>query len=171
MRTPILVVSLAGLAALAISAPAARAQGSGPLLIRAKFGNIPLNDDSTKTAVGSSQKGVELDFGSKATGGNSFLTVGYFETRKSGQYLRTIPITLTNLGQGPLPFPGVYTTSGIGAYLLSTNGSGSKVHYGGFVGIGLRLGGIFAEAKYHQVQGDVKGLNPNGLAVLVGKQF
>ena len=171
MRTFTIALAV-GLGMLACSTPAARAQGSGPLLIRAKFGNIPLNDDATKKGVGSSQKGFEVDFGSKASGGNSFLTVGYFETRKSGQFLRTIPITLTNQGQGPLPFGGLYTTSGIGAYLLSTNGSSNKVHYGGFFGVGLRLGGgLFAETKYHQIQGDVKGLNPNGLAVLVGKQF
>jgi outer membrane protein W len=171
MRTTTIALA-AALGTLAFSAPAAQAQGSGPLLIRAKFGNIPLNDSVTKTGVGSSQKGFEVDFGSKISGGNSFLTVGYFETRKSGQFLRTMPITFTNHGQGPLPFGGLYTTSGIGAYVLSTNGSSNKVRYGGFFGAGLRLGGgLFAEAKYHQVQGDINGLSPNGLAVLVGKQF
>ena len=171
MRTTTIALA-AGLGLLSCSAPAAQAQGSGPLLIRAKFGNIPLNDSATKTSVGSSQKGFEADFGSKISGGNSFLTVGYFEARKSGQFLRTIPITFTNIGPGPLPFGGLYTTSGVGVYLLSTNGSSNKSVFGGFFGAGLRLGGgLFAEAKYHQVQGDVKGLNPNGLAVLIGKQF
>ena len=171
MRTP-LIVLVGAVAALAYSAHAAQAQGSGPLLIRAKYVNLPLSDDTTRQRVGSSQKGAEIDFGSKASGGNSFLTVGYFETRKSGQFLRTMPITLTNHGTGPLPFGGIYTTSGIGAYLLSTNGSGAKVKYGGFFGVGLKIGGgLFAEAKYLQVQGEVNGLNPNGLAILIGKQF
>jgi hypothetical protein len=166
------IVLVSSVAALLSGVPAAQAQGSGPLLIRAKYVSLPLNDDTTKQTVGSSQKGIEFDFGSKASGGNSFLSVGFLETRKAGRSLRTIPITITNHGQGPLPFGGLYTTSGIGAYLLSTNGSSTKVRYGGFFGVGLKIGGgLFAETKYLQVQGDVSGLNPNGLAILIGKQF
>jgi hypothetical protein len=160
-----------GAALLALSSLTARAQGSGPLLIRAKLGQLQISDTSTKNVVGSNHTGFEVDFGSKASGGNSFLTVGYFEKRQNGRYLRSIPITITNLGQGPIPFAGLYTTSGIGAYLLATNGA-SKTQFGGFYGVGIRLGGgLFAEAKYHQINGDISGLNPNGLGILIGKQF
>lgn len=160
-----------GIAALLLTPLAAQAQGNGPLLIRGKLGQLQLNDTTTRGQIGSNQRTFEVDLGSKLSGGNSFLTIGYSEKRQSGRYLRSIPITLTNLGQGPLPFGGLYTTSGIGAYLLSTNGA-SRTQFGGFFGMGLRLGGgLFAEAKYHQVNGDINGLNPNGLAILIGKQF
>jgi hypothetical protein len=162
---------LLGIVALTLTPLAAQAQGSGPLLIRAKLGQLQISDASTKNLVGSNHTGLELDIGSKVSGGNSFLTVGYFEKRQNGRFLRSIPITLTNLGQGPLPFTGLYTTSGIGAYLLSTNGA-SRTQFGGFFGVGLRLGGgLFAEAKYTQINGDINGLNPNGLAMFIGKQF
>ncbi|MGC4046885.1 MAG: hypothetical protein QM758_24075 [Armatimonas sp.] len=161
---------LTGIVALTLTPLAAQAQGTGPLLIRAKLGQLQVTDSDTKTAVGSGHFGAEVDFGSKLGGGNSFLSVGYFEKRQNGRYLRTIPITITNIGQGPLPFTGLYTTSGIGGYILSTNGS-SRTQFGGFFGVGMRFGGMFAEAKYHQVNGGVNGLSPNGLAILIGKQF
>jgi hypothetical protein len=162
---------LVGATLLALSPLTARAQGSGPLLIRAKLGQLQISDTSTKNLVGSNHTGFEVDFGARATGGNQFLSVGYFEKRQSGRFLRSIPITISSIGQAPIPFPGIYTTTGFGAYLLSTNGA-SKTQLGGFFGFGLRLGGgFFAEAKYHQVNGDVAGLNPNGVAILIGKQF
>ncbi|MFM7322900.1 MAG: hypothetical protein ACKO5K_15480 [Armatimonadota bacterium] len=130
---------------------------------------------ATADTFGDSLKGVLADLGPSKSDAGSMITVGYFSGSRAGRSFTTAPILLTRSGQATSPIPGIdglYSSTGLGAYLTRADGAGSKTLWGGYAAIGLRLpGGLFAETQYHAVSGNVGGFAPSGVAFVVGRRF
>lgn len=167
-----LAVALALAPALLLGTAAdARAQGAGRPPLTLKLGALRPSDNDARRLTGSRHLGGEIDLGQSGQG-SSALSVGYFEGRARGHSMRVIPITVSSTSDAPVPLLGfgrLYTGSGLGAYLVRIDSSGTKTRFGGFASLGLRFAeGFFVEAKYHYVNGDVNGISPSGVAFLVG---
>ena len=168
--------AVAALAALwgglaAFTEPAA-AQTAGILPVRIKAGVLLPQDGGTAF-------NGEVDLAVPTPGaGQTMLTAGYAEGRENGRKLRIIPVTIARIFAPPNPVAGVtgnvYFGIGVGAYFLRASGGGaseSKTRPGGFAMAGYQFpSALFVEAKYH-VTGEVAGLSPNGVALLLGRRF
>lgn len=174
-----------GLAAITIGVgilaqtPAAHAQDTGLIPVRAKLGvNYPTDSD-TRNATGSVHLGGEVDVAlPKLLGGKYFVSAGYFQGSDSGNKLRMIPVTIGRYFQPPNPAKSltgnVYAGAGLGAYFLRGQVGGvsdSKTTIGGFGSVGYQFPNpFFVEAKYH-LTGKVQGLRGGGLTLMVGRHF
>ena len=163
---------LFGLVLCALVASPATAQLSSSLTpsARVKVG-VLMPRGATKDTFGTQQPGILAEIGGAQSTDGSALTVGFFSDRGAGKTMRTVPVLLTKSAAFASPIPGLnslYTSSGIGLYLIDADGSGVKSRWGGYIGAGLRLGGMTVEAQYHHVSGSVAGFAPNGVALLLG---
>ncbi len=175
-------LALAGGAMAAAPKPAAAQLGS-IIPIRVKAGIFTPQDKDTRNAAGSTVFNAEIDLTVPSPGaGQTIFTAGYAEGSKSGRRFRMIPLTVSQVFSPPNPAAGltgnVYFGVGAGVYLLRASGGGGtatgsreKTTFGGFAVVGyLFPQTYFIEGKYH-VAGDVDGLSPNGLAILLGRRF
>ena len=167
---------------IGITAPKPAAAQLGSIFpVRVKAGVFMPQDGQTRDFSGSTLFNAEIDLALPSPGaGQTILTAGYSEGSKSGRKFRMIPLTVSQVFTPPNPAAGltgnVYFGAGAGVYLLrasggSTAGSREKTTLGGFAVVGYMFPKTyFIEGKYH-VAGDVDGLSPNGLAVMLGRRF
>lgn len=160
----------------------AQAQNS-PLPIRLKLGVLSAQDRDVRNYVGSTLYGGEVEVGLPGiTGGQTVVSLGYFERRRSGNSFRTIPLTISRLYSPPNPTSGltgnVYFGFGGGLYYLHKGGgdSDNETTFGGFGVVGYRFPRRLAifdlvEAKFHLVAGSANGLTPNGFTFMAGIQL
>ncbi len=167
MRTLLLV----GLFALTSSSVLAQQGQTG---LRIRLGALQPSSASTKT-VAERHAGVMVDFLSSKSADGSTLTVGYFQGGSGDAMIRTVPVMFSKVSDSTSTLPGLgglYTGTGIGAYLFDTPGSNMKTLWGGYAMVGLKLpGGIFAETQYHYTNRSVNGYSPNGVALMIGRKF
>ena len=125
--------------------------------------------------VAERQPGVMVDFLNSKSADGSTLTVGYFQGGSGTNMIKTIPVMYSKLSDSTSTIPGLgglYTGTGIGAYLFDAPGSNMKTLWGGYAMVGLKLpGGIFAETQYHYTNRSVNGYSPNGVALMIGRKF
>jgi len=168
-----------GYAGCGLAASPATAQGTGIVPVRVKLGVLLPQDNDTKDFAGSTHLNGEVDVSLPNFGqGKYIFTAGYSQGSRDGGKLRVIPLTVARVFGPPNPLSGiignVYFGVGAGAYLLKASSAGdseSKTTIGGFGVIGYQFPNpYFVEAKYH-VAGSVRGISPNGLAILVGRHF
>jgi hypothetical protein len=147
-------------------------QGQSGLRIR--LGALQPSSAATK-AVANQQPGVMVDFLSSKSADGSTITVGYFQGGSGAEMVRTVPVMFSKVSDSTSAVPGLgglYTGTGIGAYLFDTPGSNMKTLWGGYAMVGLKLpGGIFAETQYHYTSRSVNGYSPNGVALMIGRKF
>lgn len=174
----IIIALAAASGAVASAGQSACAQGTGAIPVRAKIGAFLPGGDA-KDFAGSTHLSGEVDVAIPALGaGRTFVTAGYYSGSEDGRRLRMIPVTVGRLFSPPNPAGrvtgNVYFGLGVGAYFLRTSGGGrsdSKTAPGGFGMVGYQFPNpFFIEAKYH-VAGSIRGISPNGLAILVGRRF
>ena len=167
MRTLLLV----GLFALTSSSVLAQQGQTG---LRIRLGALQPSSTTTK-AVAERHPGVMVDFLSSKSADGSTLTVGYFQGGSGDGMIRTVPVMFSKVSDSTSTLPGLgglYTGTGIGAYLFDTPGSNMKTLWGGYAMVGLKLpGGIFAETQYHYTNRSVNGYSPNGVALMIGRKF
>ena len=167
MRTLLLV----GLFALTSSSVLAQQGQTG---LRIRLGALQPSYTTTK-AVAERHPGVMVDFLSSKSADGSTLTVGYFQGGSGDGMIRTVPVMFSKVSDSTSTLPGLgglYTGTGIGAYLFDTPGSNMKTLWGGYAMVGLKLpGGIFAETQYHYTNRSVNGYSPNGVALMIGRKF
>lgn len=180
-KTTALLTASAMAAGLAIqtSAPV-MAQSTGMLPIRAKIG-VLTPSGSGKDFSGSTHFSGEVElllpklFPGK---GKTGINVGFSRGSRGGNTLQVVPVTIERLFSPPNPVGSVtgniYGGVGIGPYFVRASGNGtsaSKTTLGGFGVVGYQLPNkYFVEAKYH-LAGKVNGINPGGLALMVGRSF
>lgn len=173
---PLLVFVVTAGAAMLLPTPAAHAQSTGLLPIRAKLGVVLPSNTTTKDRVGDVIPTGEIDLRIPRFLGGSFASIGYQE--RGG--LRTVPITISRTYGPANPLQAVtgnvYFGLGAGVYLLhgddGVGSSNSKTTVGGFGQIGYQFPNpYFVEAKYQAVVGKADGLTPNGLVLFVGRRF
>ena len=159
--------------------PAAQAQDTGLIPVRAKLGILYPTSTTTRNATGSVHLGGEVDVAlPKLFGGKYFVTAGYFDGSDSGNKLRMIPVTIGRYFQAPNPAKSltgnVYAGAGLGAYFVRGQVGGvsdSKTTVGGYGAVGYQFPNpYFIEAKYH-IAGKVNGLRPGGVTLMVGRHF
>ena len=142
--------------------------------LRIRLGALQPSSASTKT-VAERHPGVMVDFLSSKSADGSTLTVGYFQGGSGDAMIRTVPVMFSKVSDSTSTLPGLgglYTGTGIGAYLFDTPGSNMKTLWGGYAMVGLKLpGGIFAETQYHYTNRSVNGYSPNGVALMIGRKF
>ena len=147
-------------------------QGQSGLRIR--LGALQPSSAASKT-VANQQPGVMVDFLSSKSADGSTITVGYFQGGSGAEMVRTVPVMFSKVSDSTSAVPGLgglYTGTGIGAYLFDTPGSNMKTLWGGYAMVGLKLpGGIFAETQYHYTSRSVNGYSPNGVALMIGRKF
>ena len=179
IRTAVILAAVLGGAAFLGGKPA-WAQVGSPIPIRLKLGVLLPQDGDTKRAVGDSLFGAEIDFTIPVPGatGRTVLSAGYFERSKSGGKFRVVPLTVSQVFSPPNPAAAltgnVYYGLGLGMYLLRASSGGvsdEATRFGGFVVAGYQFpNAYFVEGKYH-VAGDVAGLSPNGITVMLGRRL
>ena len=158
----------------------AQAQDTSTLFpVRAKIGVLMPSDKNTRNFSGSTQFNIEADLALPNLGqGKYFVSAGYSQGSRSGNKLRVIPVTIGRMFSPLNPAKSItgnlYFGAGVGPYFLrASNGvaSASKTTVGGYGVVGYQLPNpYFVEAKYH-LAGKVAGINPSGLAVMVGRRF
>jgi hypothetical protein len=167
MRT----VCVAALIALTSSSVLAQQGQSG---MRIRLGVMQPSSAASK-AVAQQHPGVMVDFLSSKSADGSTLTVGYFQGGSGTNMVRTVPLMFSKMTESTSKVSGLgglYTGTGLGAYLLDTPGSSMKTLWGGYAMVGLKLpGGIFAETQYHYTNRSVNGYSPNGVALMIGRKF
>lgn len=130
---------------------------------------------ATMKATASQHPGMMIDFLSSKSADGSTLTVGYFQGGNGSGMVRTVPVMFSKLSDSTSTIPGIgglYTGTGIGAYLFDTPGSNMKTLWGGYAMVGIKLpGGIFAETQYHYTNRSVNGFSPNGVGLMIGRKF
>lgn len=141
--------------------------------LRFRVGALQFSNGKTRDLVGARAYGGEVDLvTSKAD--SSALTAGYFEARRNGKSARIVPLLTSKSTDSSAPvsnLTGFYSTTGVGVYFIDAAGSGFKAKFGGYLGMGLRLtGGLFVEAQYHYVSGNVNGVTPNGVGIFIGRR-
>lgn len=156
------------------------AQDTGLLPIRAKIGVLNPSG-SGKDFSGSTHISGEIELllpklfpGKGKTGVN----IGISRGSKNGNRLQVVPLTIERLFSPPNPAGSltgnIYGGVGVGPYFVRASGNGtsaSKTTLGGFGVVGYQLPNkYFVEAKYH-LAGKVNGINPGGLALMVGRSF
>jgi hypothetical protein len=156
------------------------AQGTGLVPVRAKVG-VFLPRGDARDFAGSTHFNAEADvtvpialFGP----GRTVVTAGFYQGSDDGRKLRMIPVTIGKVFSPPNPAGritgNVYFGAGVGAYFLRASDDGdseSKTRPGAYAMAGYQFpSAFFVEAKYHVV-GSVGGISPNGLAIMVGRQF
>jgi hypothetical protein len=142
--------------------------------LRVKLGVLQPQGRTAET-FGSQHYGVQVDIAGSKQADATTLSVGYFQARRNGQSMRTIPVLLTKTSEGSSPVSGLtgfYSGTGFGIYFIDAAGSGLKQRFGGYFSGGYRVsGGFYVEAQYHLISGNVNGFRPNGLAILLGRRF
>lgn len=154
---------------------ASRAQNATELVpLRVKLGVLQPGGRTAET-FGSQHYGLQIDIAGSKQADAETLSIGYFQARRNGQTMRTIPVLLTKTSNGSSPVGGLsgfYTGTGLGIYFIDAAGSGLKQRFGGYFSGGYRVsGGFYVEAQYHLISGNVNGFTPNGLAILLGRRF
>lgn len=136
-------------------------------------------DSDTRRFSGSTQFNIEADLALPNIGlGKYFVSAGYSQGSRNGNKLRVVPVTIGRMFSPINPARSitgnVYFGAGLGPYFLrASNGvaSASKTTIGAYGVVGYQLPNpYFVEAKYH-LTGKVAGINPSGLAVMVGRRF
>lgn len=126
-------------------------------------------------AVSERHPGVMIDFVNSKSADGSTLTIGFFQGGSGDLKTRTIPVMFSKVSESTQNVPGLgglYTGTGLGAYLLDAPGSSMKTLWGGYALVGVKLpGGIFAETHYHYTNRSVNGYSPNGVALMIGRKF
>ncbi len=165
------ILHLAAMFALASSSVLAQQGQTG---MRIRLGSLQPSSASMKT-VAERHPGVMIDFLSSKSADGSTLTVGYFQGGSGAGMVKTVPVMFSKVSDSTSAVPGLgglYTGTGIGAYLFDTPGSNMKTLWGGYAMVGLKLpGGIFAETQYHYTNRSVNGYSPNGVGLMIGRKF
>ncbi len=165
------ILHLAAIFALASSSVLAQQGQTG---MRIRLGALQPSSASMKT-VAERHPGVMIDFLSSKSADGSTLTVGYFQGGSGAGIVKTVPVMFSKVSDSTSAVPGLgglYTGTGIGAYLFDTPGSNMKTLWGGYAMVGLKLpGGIFAETQYHYTNRSVNGYSPNGVGLMIGRKF
>ncbi|MFY8052518.1 MAG: hypothetical protein ACOVP2_07865 [Armatimonadaceae bacterium] len=165
------ILHLAAIFALASSSVLAQQGQTG---MRIRLGALQPSSASMKT-VAERHPGVMIDFLSSKSADGSTLTVGYFQGGSGAGMVKTVPVMFSKVSDSTSAVPGLgglYTGTGIGAYLFDTPGSNMKTLWGGYAMVGLKLpGGIFAETQYHYTNRSVNGYSPNGVGLMIGRKF
>ena len=165
------ILHLAAIFALASSSVFAQQGQTG---MRIRLGALQPSSAAMKT-VAERHPGVMIDFLSSKSADGSTLTVGYFQGGSGAGMVKTVPVMFSKVSDSTSSVPGLgglYTGTGIGAYLFDTPGSNMKTLWGGYAMVGLKLpGGIFAETQYHYTNRSVNGLSPNGVGLMIGRKF
>jgi hypothetical protein len=160
-------------ALLALTSSCVLAQ-QGQTGMRIRLGALQPSSASMKS-VAERHPGVMIDFLSSKSADGSTLTVGYFQGGSGSDVVKTIPVMFSKVSDSTSTVPGLgglYTGTGIGAYLFDTPGSSMKTLWGGYAMVGVKLpGGIFAETQYHYTNRSVNGYSPNGVALMIGRKF
>lgn len=142
--------------------------------MRIRLGALQPSSAAAK-GIAAQQPGVMIDFLSSKSADGSTLTVGYFQGGSGAEMIKTVPVMFSKVSDSTSAVPGLgglYTGTGIGAYLFDTPGSNMKTLWGGYAMVGLKLpGGIFAETQYHYTNRSVNGYSPNGVALMIGRKF
>lgn len=142
--------------------------------MRIRLGALQPSSASMKS-VAERHPGVMIDFLSSKSADGSTLTVGYFQGGSGADLVKTIPVMFSKVSDSTSTVPGLgglYTGTGIGAYLFDTPGSSMKTLWGGYAMVGVKLpGGIFAETQYHYTNRSVNGYSPTGVALMIGRKF
>jgi len=142
--------------------------------MRIRLGALQPSSAAMKT-VAERHPGVMIDFLSSKSADGSTLTVGLFQGGSGAGMVKTIPVMFSKVSDSTSTVPGLgglYTGTGIGAYLFDTPGSSMKTLWGGYAMVGVKLpGGIFAETQYHYTNRSVNGYSPNGVALMIGRKF
>lgn len=142
--------------------------------MRIRLGALQPSSASMKS-VAERHPGVMIDFLSSKSADGSTLTVGYFQGGSGVDLVKTIPVMFSKVSDSTSTVPGLgglYTGTGIGAYLFDTPGSSMKTLWGGYAMVGVKLpGGIFAETQYHYTNRSVNGYSPTGVALMIGRKF
>ena len=169
-----LALSASFLTSTAIS----HAQDTGRLPVRAKIG-VLLRSGDAKDLAGGTAFNIEADVAIPNLGQGKYLvSAGYSQSSSNGGKLRMIPVTI---GRYFSPFNplksatgNVYFGAGLGPYFVRASDgvrSESKTTIGGYGVVGYQFPQkYFIEAKYHVV-GSVAGVNPGGLALMIGTKF
>lgn len=162
---------LAALFALTSSTALAQQGQTG---MRIRLGALQPSSAAMKS-VADRHPGVMIDFLSSKSADGSTLTVGYFQGGSGAGMVKTIPVMFSKVTESTSSVPGLggmYTGTGVGAYLFDTPGSNMKTLWGGYAMVGLKLpGGIFAETQYHYTNRSVNGYSPNGVGLMIGRKF
>lgn len=165
------ILHLAAIFALASSSVLAQQGQTG---MRIRLGALQPSSTAMKT-VAERHPGVMIDFLSSKSSDGSTLTVGYFQGGSGAGMVKTVPVMFSKVSDSTSTVPGLgglYTGTGIGAYLFDTPGSNMKTLWGGYAMVGLKLpGGIFAETQYHYTNRSVNGYSPNGVGLMIGRKF
>jgi len=165
------ILHLVAIFALASSSVLAQQGQTG---MRIRLGALQPSSVSMKT-VAERHPGVMIDFLSSKSADGSTLTVGYFQGGSGAGMVKTVPVMFSKVSDSTSAVPGLgglYTGTGIGAYLFDTPGSNMKTLWGGYAMVGLKLpGGIFAETQYHYTNRSVNGYSPNGVGLMIGRKF
>ncbi len=165
------ILHLVAIFALASSSVLAQQGQTG---MRIRLGALQPSSASMKT-VAERHPGVMIDFLSSKSADGSTLTVGYFQGGSGAGMVKTVPVMFSKVSDSTSAVPGLgglYTGTGIGAYLFDTPGSNMKTLWGGYAMVGLKLpGGIFAETQYHYTNRSVNGYSPNGVGLMIGRKF
>jgi hypothetical protein len=160
-------------ALLALTSSCVLAQ-QGQTGMRIRLGALQPSSASMKS-VAERHPGVMIDFLSSKSADGSTLTVGYFQGGSGSDVVKTIPVMFSKVSDSTSTVPGLgglYTGTGIGAYLFDTPGSSMKTLWGGYAMVGVKLpGGIFAETQYHYTNRSVNGYSPTGVALMIGRKF
>ena len=176
IRTASTCLAFSGLI-FSLTAPA-HAQDTGPIPVRAKIG-VLLHSGDAKDLAGSTAFNIEADVAIPNLGQGKYLvSAGYSQSSSNGGKLRVIPVTI---GRYFSPFNplksatgNVYFGAGLGPYFVRASDgvrSESKTTIGGYGVVGYQFPRkYFVEAKYH-VAGSVAGVNPGGLALMIGTKF
>ncbi len=175
-RTAGTCLALSGLV-WSMAAPA-NAQSTGVIPVRAKIGILQRTGDA-KALAGGTAFNIEADVAIPNLGQGKYLvSAGYSQSSGNGGKLRMIPVTIGRYFSPPNPLQSatgnVYFGAGLGPYFVrASNGARSenKTTVGGYGVVGYQFPKqFFVEAKYHIV-GSVAGVNPGGLALMVGTRF
>jgi hypothetical protein len=169
----VLMRTLYVVAFIALTSSSVVAQ-QGQTGMRIRLGALQPSSAAAK-GIAAQQPGVMIDFLSSKSADGSTLTVGYFQGGSGADIIKTIPVMFSKVSDSTSTVPGLgglYTGTGIGAYLFDTPGSNMKTLWGGYAMVGLKLpGGIFAETQYHYTNRSVNGYSPNGVALMIGRKF
>ena len=165
------ILSIVALIASTSSAVLAQQGQTG---MRIRLGALQPSSVAMKT-VAERHPGFMIDFLSSKSSDGSTLTVGYFQGGSGAGMVKTVPVMFSKVSDSTSAVPGLgglYTGTGIGAYLFDTPGSNMKTLWGGYAMVGLKLpGGIFAETQYHYTNRSVNGYSPNGVGLMIGRKF
>lgn len=165
------ILHLAAICALASSSVLAQQGQTG---MRIRLGALQPSSVAMKT-VAERHPGVMIDFLSSKSADGSTLTIGYFQGGSGAGMIKTVPVMFSKVSDSTSSVPGLgglYTGTGIGAYLFDTPGSNMKTLWGGYAMVGLKLpGGIFAETQYHYTNRSVNGYSPSGVGLMIGRKF